>query len=92
MTDLAGGSPSLPSAANNVGLTQALIDEKNQLERALFAVQEALTTTTTEKEQMHKLFSDFKIHFATIQQQCTNYQKRLVEEMSTRRGLEEQFE
>jgi len=34
----------------NVGLTQALIEEKNQLERALFAVQEALTTTTTEKE------------------------------------------
>ena len=51
----------------NVGLTQALIEEKNQLERALFAVQEALTTTTTEKEQMHKLFNDFKIHFATIQ-------------------------
>ena len=88
MTDFAGA----PSANNNIGLTQALIDEKNQLERALFAVQEALTTTTTEKEQMHKLFADFKVHFATIQQQCTNYQKRLVEEMTTRRSLEEQFE
>ena len=73
----------------NIGLTQALIDEKNQLERALFAVQEALTTTTTEKEQMHKLFADFKIHFATIQNQCTNYQKRLVEEMTNRRSLGE---
>ena len=38
------------TAHNNVGLTQALIEEKNQLERALFAVQEALTSTTTEKE------------------------------------------
>lgn len=56
------------AAHANIGLTQALIDEKNQLERALFAVQEALTTTTTEKEQMHKLFADFKVHFATIQQ------------------------
>ena len=55
----------------------------------MFAVQEALTTTTTEKEQMHKLFADFKMHFATIQNQCTNYQKRLVEEMTNRRSLEE---
>ena len=48
------------------GLTQALIEEKNELERALFAVQEALQTSTNEKEQMHKLFNDFKSHFATI--------------------------
>ena len=32
------------------GLTQVLIEEKNDLERALFAVQEALQTTTSEKE------------------------------------------
>ena len=64
MTDFAGLGT---ITGNNVGLTQALIDEKNQLERALFSVQEALTTTTTEKEQMHKLFTDFKVHFATIQ-------------------------
>ena len=49
-------------------MTQALIEEKNELERALYAVQEALTTSTNEKEQMHKLFNDFKGHFATIQQ------------------------
>ena len=74
------------------GLTQALIEEKNELERALFAVQEALQTSTNEKEQMHKLFNDFKSHFATIQQQCGNYQKRLVDEMTQRKQLEEQFE
>ena len=43
------------------------MEEKNELERALFAVQEALQTSTSEKEQMHKLFNDFKSHFATIQ-------------------------
>ena len=74
------------------GLTQVLIEEKNELERALFAVQEALQTTTSEKEQMHKLFNDFKLHFTTIQNQCNNYQKRLVEEMTARKSLEEQFE
>ena len=55
------------------GITQALIDEKNDLERALFAVQEALQTSTSEKEQMHKLFNDFKSHFTTIQDQCNIY-------------------
>ena len=81
-----------PCATATATLTQALIDEKNEMERALFAVQEALTTTTSEKEQMHRLFTDFKTHFATIQQQCGTYQKRLVEEMTSRRALEEQFE
>jgi hypothetical protein len=47
--------------------TRLILQEKNELERALFAVQEALQTTTTEKEQLHKLFCDFKIHFETIQ-------------------------
>ena len=58
MADLADVAP--------VGITQALIDEKHQMERALNSMQEALTTTTMEKEQMHKLFTDFKLNFATI--------------------------
>ena len=41
---------------------------------------------------MHKLFNDFKAHFATIQTQCGNYQKRLVEEMTARKAQEDQFE
>lgn len=41
---------------------------------------------------MHKLFTDFKMNFTTIQQQCMSYQKRLVDEMTERKLLEAQFE
>lgn len=75
-------------SAANAGLLQ----EKDELERALFAVQEALQTTTSEKEQVHRLLNDFKSHFKIIQDQCANYQKRLVEEIETRKALEENFE
>lgn len=43
------------------------MQEKAELERALFAVQEALQTSSTEKEQLHKLFLDFKQHYETVQ-------------------------
>ena len=48
-------------------MNTALLDEKNDLERALMSVQEALQTTTNEKEQITKLFQDFKVHFETTQ-------------------------
>lgn len=41
---------------------------------------------------MHKLFCDFKLHFETIQTQANTCQKRLVDEMSARKSLEDQFE
>lgn len=44
-----------------------LAQEKSELERALFSVQEALQTTSTEKEQLHKMFMDFKNHYETVQ-------------------------
>ena len=47
--------------------------EKQELERALFAVQEALQTSNTEKEQLHKVFTDFKTHYETVQSQATVY-------------------
>lgn len=72
--------------------TRLILQEKNELERALFAVQEALQTTTTEKDQLHKLFCDFKLHFETIQTQANTCQKRLVDEMGARKSLEDQFE
>jgi hypothetical protein len=68
------------------------MQEKAELERALFAVQEALQTSSTEKEQLHKLFLDFKQHYETVQSQSQAYQQRLVEEMTARKGLEDQFE
>jgi len=47
-------------------VTKVLLEEKNELERALFSIQEALQTSTSEKEQIHKLYTDFKSHFETI--------------------------
>lgn len=46
---------------------EILLSEKNDLERALSSVQELLTTTIQEKEQVHKLLDDFKSHFTVIQ-------------------------
>jgi len=63
--------------------------ERQDLERALFAVQEQLQTSNTEKEQLHKIFIDFKSHYETVQSQSNVYQKRLVEEMNARKLIED---
>ena len=76
-------------AFGSTNVTKVLLEEKNELERALFSIQEALQTSTSEKEQIHKLYTDFKSHFETIQKQCGNYQRRLVEEMGNRKSLED---
>ena len=45
---------------------EKLIDEKNELWRALTDVQDILEKTKNEKEQVTKLFTDFKSHFEVI--------------------------
>jgi predicted nucleic acid-binding Zn-ribbon protein len=74
------------------GPSQTLMDEKNELERALMSVQEMLQNTTNEKEQVTKLFQDFKVHFESIKTQSEGYQKKLVEEMRLRKSQEDMFE
>ena len=69
-----------------------LLDEKNELERALMSCQELLKNTCEEKEQVVTLFSEFKVHFESIRTQSSNYQQRLVDEMRLRKQVEEQFE
>jgi hypothetical protein len=71
-TQIESGGPIYKNTAS-VAITQALLEEKNELQRALFAVQEALQTAQGEKEQMHKLFTDVKSHLATTQGQCADY-------------------
>lgn len=71
---------------------ESVIQEKNELERALISVTDKLQAAVAEKDQLSKLFQDFKTHFETIKNQCTSYQARLVEEMTTRRNLEEEQE
>lgn len=48
--------------------------------------------TTDEKEQIHRLFHDFKGHFEVIKSQCGVYQKRLVEEITAKKELERMYE
>ena len=69
-----------------------LLTEKNDLERALGSVSDLLQQTTLEKEQLHKLFTDLKAHFDTIKTQCGAYQRRLVDELTSKRDLETHYE
>lgn len=50
------------------------IAEKNELERALASVSDILQNTVVEKDQITKLYDDFKKHFQTIKHQCSGYQ------------------
>ena len=68
---------------------ELLLTEKNDLERALATVQEILYKTTTEKEQIHKVLQDFKQHFEIIKSECSQQQKRLVEEITKRKEVEQ---
>lgn len=71
---------------------EILLTEKNELERALATVQDILYKTTTEKEQIHKVLQDFKSHFEIIKSECSQQQKRLVEEITKRKEVEQQCE
>ena len=55
-------------------------------------VSEQLQSAVSEKEQLSKLFTDFKSHFATIKSQCSSYQQKLVEEITTRKIIEQDNE
>ena len=62
--------------------------EKIELKRALDHVSEMLQNTIVEKDQLSKLFNDFKAHFQSIKNQCSGYQNKLVDEITARKGLE----
>ena len=66
--------------------------EKNELERALASVSDILQNTVTEKDQLSKLFHDFKQHFNVIKSQCSGYQNRLIEEITARKNGETENE
>ena len=53
---------------------EQIIQEKNELERALASVSDILQNTVAEKDQLSKLFGDFKQHFSVIKNQCGSYQ------------------
>lgn len=52
---------------------ESVMAEKNDLERALISVTDKLQATVAEKDQLSKLFTDFKSHFETIKTQCATY-------------------
>jgi hypothetical protein len=78
--------------ADNRDQIEMIINEKDQLERALASVSDILQNTVQEKDQLSKLFNDFKEHFNTIKVQCGGYQNRLIEEMTARKTQEQESE
>lgn len=62
--------------------------ERIELKRALDSVSEMLQNTIVEKDQLSKLFNDFKGHFQSIKSQCTSYQNKLVDEITARKAAE----
>ncbi|CDW73834.1 UNKNOWN [Stylonychia lemnae] len=71
---------------------EKVIDEKNELWKALQDVQELLERTKNEKEQVTKLFADFKQHFEVIKTQCSQYHNRLVEEITSKKEIQNIYE
>eukprot|EP00347_Sterkiella_histriomuscorum_P013840 403363164 len=71
---------------------EKLVDEKNELWRALQDVQDILEQTKVEKDQVTKLFTDFKSHFEVIKNQCQSYHHRLVEEITSKKEIQNLYE
>jgi hypothetical protein len=62
--------------------------ENDDLQRALATVERHLQTALAEKEQINALYNDFKLHYEQMRGQSVTFQKRLGEEMQTRKELE----
>tara|TARA_B110000285_G_C15088646_1_gene597712 strand:+ start:73 stop:252 length:180 start_codon:yes stop_codon:yes gene_type:complete len=58
---------------NHSSQVEQVIIEKNELERALASVSDILQNTVAEKDQLSKLFNDFKQHFEVIKNQANQY-------------------
>ena len=62
--------------------------ENEDLQRALGAVENHLETTMKEKDQINLLYEDFRGHYEQIKTQVNSYQKRLGEEIQSRKEIE----
>ena len=58
------------------------------MERALASVTEMYRNSVSEKDQLTKLFSEFKTHHETLKNEKNSYQQRLVDEITARKRAE----
>ncbi len=71
---------------------ESLINENQDLQKALRTLEEHLTKTQAEKEQIQQLYNDFKQHYTSMKNQCQQYEKRLAEEVAMRKEIEQNNE
>ena len=53
---------------------ELILEEKAQVERALASVTEMYRNAVSEKDQLTKLFSEFKTHHETLKNEKNSYQ------------------
>ena len=71
---------------------EAILGEKQDLERALMEVRELLERERDEKMQVDRLYQDQKSECERIKVERSHYQQRLMEEFSNKKDLEAQYE
>ena len=67
---------------------ERVLAEKNDVEKALESVTELYKNAASEKDQLTKLFAEFKSHHETLKTEKNSYQQRLVEEITARKRSE----
>jgi hypothetical protein len=70
----------------------ALLSEKQELERALIDVRLLLERERDEKLQMDRLYSDQKSECERVKGERAHYQQRLMEEFTSKKELEGQYD
>lgn len=70
----------------------SILQEKQDLERALLDVRDLLERERDEKMQVDRLYQDQKAECERIKVERSHYQQRLMEEFTNKKDLEAQYE
>ena len=71
---------------------EAILAEKQEVERALMDVRALLEREREEKLQVDRLYQDQKAECERVKQERSHYQSRLLEEFTQKKDLEAQYE
>lgn len=71
---------------------EGILQEKQDLERALLEVRELLERERDEKLQLDRLYHDLKGECERTKVERSHYQQRLMDEFSSKKQLEQQYE
>ena len=76
----------------SAAVIDSILNEKNELERALIEVREMLERERDEKLQVDRLYQDHKSECERVKVERAHYQQRLMEEFGNKKDLEAQYE